>query len=156
MKLSRLMFVMVAVAAACAQQKSAPVAETTALFGEEFATDSAVVASVLISDLKTIGEKENVVVEATVVEVCQEAGCWMKIAADGDTVRVRTGHAYELPKDIAGKKVYFAGSGYADTLSVEVQQHYATDAGKSKENIAAITAPKAAFTFDAKGVKVVQ
>jgi hypothetical protein len=156
MKLSRLFFGMFAVVLACSQQKPAPVVESTTLFGEEFSTDTVMVTSALIADLKAAGEKENVVVEATVVEVCQEAGCWLKVAADGDTIRVKTGHAFELPKDIAGKKVYFAGSGYADTLSVEVLQHYATDAGKSKEQIAAINEPKAAFTFDAKGVKVVQ
>jgi hypothetical protein len=137
---------------ACAPKKAHV---KTQLFGDEFETTTVIPAADLFTALKTFGEKEDVVVEGTVVEVCQEAGCWMKVAANGDTVRVKTGHAFDIPKDIAGRTVLFAGSGYADTLSVEVLRHYAQDAGKTKEEIEAINAPKAAFTFDAKGVKLV-
>lgn len=125
------------------------------LFGEDFDSKSVIPVASLVRELRTEGEK-TAVVSGTVAEVCQEAGCWMKVAVaeSGDTVMIRTAHAFELPKDIAGRSVQFSGTGYADTMSVEVLKHYAMDAGKAAEEIEKITAPKAGFTFEAKGVKV--
>ena len=39
-------------------------------------------------------------------------------------------------------------------MSVEDQQHYAKDAGKTDIEIAKITAPKRTFSFEATGVLV--
>jgi hypothetical protein len=92
-------------------------------------------------------------IEGEVESVCQAAGCWMKIkTADGQTMRV-TFKDYG-PKDIAGKKVIFEGIPAVKTTSVAELQHYAEDAGKSKEEIAKITSPKTELAFVADGVLV--
>jgi hypothetical protein len=43
-----------------------------------------------------------------------------------------------------------------ETTSVEVLRHYAEDAKKSPEEIAAITQPKREVSFEASGVLVVE
>ena len=39
-------------------------------------------------------------------------------------------------------------------MTVKDQQHYAKDAGKSEEEIAAITSPKMVYNFEAEGVLI--
>ena len=57
-----------------------------------------------------------------------------------------------MPLDANGKEVIVAGKAFVQMTSVEELQHYAEDAGKSKEEIAKITAPKKEFAFEANGV----
>ncbi|RYG26476.1 MAG: DUF4920 domain-containing protein, partial [Chitinophagaceae bacterium] len=47
------------------------------------------------------------------------------------------------------------GEAAKKTISVEELQHYAEDAKKSKEEIAAITKPQQEIRFTAKGIVVV-
>ncbi|MCP9767055.1 DUF4920 domain-containing protein [Lacihabitans sp. LS3-19] len=107
-----------------------------------------------------VGKKDldakPVKIEGEVESVCQAAGCWMKIkTADGQTMRVTfKDYGFFVPKDIAGKKVVFEGIPAVKSTSVAELQHYAEDAGKSKEEIAKITEPKTELTFVAEGVLV--
>ena len=59
-----------------------------------------------------------------------------------------------MPRDISGKKVIIQGVAYRELTPVEELKHYALDAGKSKEEIAAITEPREEVRFMAKGVLV--
>ena len=95
-------------------------------------------------------------VSGTVESVCQVKGCWMKVKMDnGETMRVMfKDYAFFVPKDIAGKTVVFEGEAQKKMVPVEHLQHYAKDAGKSKEEIAKITEPKEELTFIADGVIV--
>ena len=61
-------------------------------------------------------------------------------------------YGFFMPKDIAGKEVIVNGLAFIEEMSVEEQKHYAEDAGESKEVIAAITAPKKTYRFEADGV----
>jgi hypothetical protein len=101
-------------------------------------------------------EAKAVKIEGEVESVCQAAGCWMKIkTTDGQTMRVTfKDYGFFVPKDIAGKKVIFEGIPAVKTTSVAELQHYAEDAGKSKEEIAKINSPKTELTFVADGVLV--
>ena len=105
---------------------------------------------------KTDFAASDVKIEGEVESVCQAAGCWMKIkTADGQTMRVTfKDYGFFVPKDIAGKKVIFEGIPAVKSTSVAELQHYAEDAGKTKEEIAKITAPKTELTFVANGVLV--
>ncbi len=93
-------------------------------------------------------------VTGIVDDVCQAAGCWMNITTtEGKTMRVTfKDYAFFVPKDIAGKKVTFEGIAMKKETSVEHLKHYALDAGKSEEEIAKITKPEYAITFEAEGV----
>lgn len=99
----------------------------------------------------------EVTVEAAVTEVCQAKGCWMNLTSaertDAPLMMVRfKDYGFFVPKDIAGRKVVITGKAYREMTPVEELRHYAEDAGKSKEEIEAITEPKEELKFLATGV----
>ncbi len=49
---------------------------------------------------------------------------------------------------------YFHGNIYWDTISVEMQKHFAEDAEKTKDEIARIIEPKLEVNFEADGVLI--
>ena len=95
-------------------------------------------------------------VKGTVVSVCQEKGCWMKLEqTDGEGIMIRfKDYKFFVPKNISGKEVVLQGVAKMTTTSVEMLKHYAEDAGKSREEIAKITEPQKAIEFTASGVLV--
>ncbi|ULQ52254.1 DUF4920 domain-containing protein [Flavihumibacter fluvii] len=91
-----------------------------------------------------------------VTEVCQEKGCWMKLEkANGENLMVKfKDYGFFMPKDIVGREVVLDGEAVAKEVSVKQLKHYAEDAGKPKEEIEKIKAPKKETQFIAKGVLV--
>jgi hypothetical protein len=63
-------------------------------------------------------------------------------------------YAFFVPKDASGRKTVVEGRAFREVLSVETLRHYAEDAGKSKEEIEAITAPETRLSFEANGVLI--
>ena len=63
-------------------------------------------------------------------------------------------YAFFVPKDIVGKTVVINGWAHRETVPVSDLQHYAQDAGKSAQEVAAITKPEQQYTFEADGVLV--
>lgn len=106
----------------------------------------------------TVGDTINAKMTATVIEVCQAKGCWMTLNLDnGEEAMVKfKDYAFFMPKDIAGKDVILNGNAYVNEVPVEEQRHYAEDAGKTTEEVAAITEPKKTFSFEADGVLIKQ
>ncbi len=102
----------------------------------------------------SIGDTINAKMTGIVDEVCQSKGCWMKVnLEDGNQIMVKfKDYALFMPKDIAGKEVVLNGKAFVNEVPVDELQHYAEDAGKSPEEIAAITSPKTTFSFEADGV----
>ena len=88
--------------------------------------------------------------------VCQAKGCWLTLATpDGRQMRVRfKDYAFFVPKDITGKTVVIDGWAHREVVPVSDLQHYAKDAGKPAEAIAAITQPEEQLNFEADGVLV--
>ena len=78
----------------------------------------------------------------------------MKLKTDEDTVMVRfKDYGFFVPKEgVEGKIAVIRGEAFFDTLSVQLLQHYAEDAGKSEEDILSITEPEYALSFTADGV----
>lgn len=97
--------------------------------------------------------------QATVNKVCQKKGCWMTLNTSDKSleepimVRFRD-YGFFVPKDISGEKVIIEGTAYKQMTSVDELKHYAEDAGKSQEEIDAITEPKEEVIFIADGVKI--
>jgi hypothetical protein len=96
-------------------------------------------------------------VKGVITSVCEKKGCWMKMkSTDGNDMMVRfKNYAFFMPMDIVGKTVVADGKAIIEVTSVEDLQHYAEDAGKSKEEIAKITEPKKEITFEAEGILVI-
>ena len=95
-------------------------------------------------------------IEGEILTSCPMKGCWMKISVENDTVLVRfKDYGFFVPKNgIEGKRTIINGNISVDTLSVAQLQHYAEDAGKSKEEIDLITEPKITISFLADGVLI--
>ena len=133
---------------------------TYSSFGKEIIADDAIAATSMAQHYKTmrIGDSINSKMTGKVNEVCQSKGCWMKVdLEDGNHVMVKfKDYEFFVPKDIAGKEVIINGKAFVNEVPVDEQRHYAEDAGKSEEEIAAITEPKRTFSFEADGVLLKQ
>lgn len=88
-----------------------------------------------------------------IVEVCSKKGCWMTLDMDGQNeVMVKfKDYGFFMPLDAKGD-VIVNGKAFVTETPVDELRHYAEDAGKSKEEIAAITEPKLEYRFEADGV----
>lgn len=105
-----------------------------------------------------VGDTMIAKTSAKVIEVCQSKGCWMTLDLEnGEQAMVKfKDYAFFMPKDIAGKEVILNGKAFMNEVPVDEQRHYAEDAGKTKEEIAAITKPKITYSFEADGVLIKQ
>ncbi len=131
-----------------------------ASFGKEIVADDAVEASSMANHYKTMkaGDSINSKMVGKVNEVCQAKGCWMKVdLEDGNQVMVKfKDYGFFMPKNIAGEEVIINGKAFVSEVPVEELRHYAEDAGKSAEEIAAITESKKTYSFEADGVLLIQ
>lgn len=125
-------------------------------YGKEITSDAAQNLVQFAAD-KATANGYNGKLTGTVESVCQNKGCWMKLdAGNGETMRVSfKDYGFFVPKDLAGKTVVVEGVAEVKAISVEDQRHFAEDAGKSKEEIEAITEPKEELVFVADGVIVI-
>ncbi len=144
---------------ACGRQSTDSVAEDTqavyAVFGADIDPEGAI--SVLeIYDFMADKDSAEVKVSGEILEVCQMKGCWMDMKIGDDeymTVRFKD-YAFFVPKDAGGYEAVIEGKLKKDVESVEWLRHKAEDAGKSQEEIDAITEPRVSFTFLASGVLI--
>ena len=106
-------------------------------------------------DLK-IGDTVEVSFKTDVNEVCKTKGCWMKLDLPGEEdVMVKfKDYGFFVPKDIDQKEALVHGEAYVTEVSVEEQQHYSEDSGKTEEEISAIVKPKRTLSFEADGVLI--
>lgn len=124
-------------------------------FGDKVSDAGAISAADIEKKLDN-QESADLKVEGEIVEVCQSKGCWMTVKTSGDeTIRVTfKDYGFFVPKDAAGHQVVFEGIAKKEIVDVETLKHYAEDAGKSAEEIAAITEGEVRVTFEAAGVKI--
>ena len=92
------------------------------------------------------------------MDVCPKKGCWLKLElSDKETAMVKMkDYAFFLPLAAKGKTVVIDGEVKKKTISVAELKHYAEDAKKSKEEIAAITKPENEVRVTANGIVVVE
>jgi hypothetical protein len=98
----------------------------------------------------------DVVVKATVAEVCPKKGCWMKVqgAKAGEPLRVTfKDYGFFVPTELVGKEVALRGRYVKHVESVEEQKHLLKDAKRPQAEIDAVTQPKESLRFVATGVK---
>jgi hypothetical protein len=127
------------------------------VYGDGVKNETSVDVSTVLGELAATDTVVTTMV-ATVEEVCQKKGCWMTVHsgnAGGEEIMVRfKDYGFFVPKDLGGKKVLVEGKAFKSVIPVEDLRHYAEDAGKSEEEIMAITEPENSFQFEATGVKV--
>ncbi len=100
------------------------------------------------------GDKVDFTFKAEIKEVCSKAGCWISVdKGNGETFMVRFKNHFTIPvKTKLNTKAIIHGFAHMDTVSVKSLQHFAEDAGKSKEEIEKITEPKFEMGFQADGI----
>ncbi len=150
-------FVVVLFAAIANAQPPAGDAKPGDWYGEKITADGAE----NIADVAAKLEKAESVdgkIRAKIVEVCPKKGCWLKLQVnDSTTAMVKMkDYAFFLPVAAKGKTVVLDGEVKMKTTSVAELKHYAEDAKKSKEEIAAITKPEKEIRVTAKGIVIVE
>lgn len=128
---------------------------TYQFFGQKFTDKDALTKEEMYEKYKNLkpGDTADVKFVAKVNSVCQNKGCWMRLDMGEEEAMIKfKDYGFFMPKDIAGDEVIVHGKAFVDEMSIEDQRHFAEDAGKSKEEIAAITAPKKTLSFTADGV----
>lgn len=77
---------------------------------------------------------QTLLIEATVVAVCQHSGCWMQIEDQGSRAMVRwesgCGGEYAFPKDLQGRRVVIQGSIYKKSFSEMDAEHIQEEADR--------------------------
>lgn len=130
-----------------------------ASFGMEIKDSDALEASSMAKHYQTIavGDSINSKFKGTIKEVCSKKGCWMTLdIGDDKEVMVRfKDYGFFMPLNAEGE-VVVNGKAFVKETSVEELRHYAEDAGKSEEEINAITEPKRTLAFEADGVLLKQ
>ncbi len=167
MKKLNLKFLILLFAVACSPQKEEATTETDAIeepveaevkltgnFGAEISEQGAVSVDKLLAELE--GEDSVALkVKSEILATCAMKGCWMNVAlAEDEHMRVTfKDYGFFVPKEgVEGKTAVIEGYAHKVTTDVETLRHFAKDAGKSQEEIDAITEPKDEITFVASGV----
>ncbi len=147
-----LMFTMLAVA-----QPPEGEAKPGEWYGEKISADGAIAISELPARLEE-SSTLNTKIKGKIIDVCPKKGCWLTLQVnDSTTAMVKMkDYAFFLPLAAKGKTVVLDGETKMKTTSVAELQHYAEDAKKSKEEIAATTQPKKEIRITASGILVVE
>ena len=127
------------------------------VYGKKITADGAV----SLADLPAKLEKNDSYdgkIKAKIVDVCPKKGCWLKLQVnDSTTAMVKMkDYGFFLPVAAKGKTVVIDGETKMKTIPVSELKHYAEDAKKSKEEVAAITKPEKEIRVTAKGIVVVE
>ncbi|QNJ96769.1 DUF4920 domain-containing protein [Constantimarinum furrinae] len=125
--------------------------------GDEISSEDVMTTEEIAEKYKSMkpGDTIAITFKSKVNAVCQNKGCWMKMdMGDAESMVKFKDYGFFMPKDLAGAEVIVGGVAFVEEMSVEDQRHFAEDAGKSKEEIAAITEPKRTLSFISNGVLI--
>lgn len=125
----------------------------TEYFGAKISEKGAVSTSQFLKSMEG-KETMEVKLEAKIETCCKKKGCWMDLdMGNGTTMKVRfKDYEFFVPKDADGRMAIVEGVAKVETIDVETLRHYASDAGKSEEEIASITEEELTISFEAIGV----
>ena len=127
---------MIVVAVGNAQPPDVP-AEKGSKFGADVTAEKAVAVEEMVKTLESKpGEKIDVKIQGTVVEVCQAEGCWLRMKNGDSKIMVRMkDHKWFVPTALNGKTIILKGVAEIKETSVAQLKHYAEDAKKTPEEI---------------------
>lgn len=122
-------------------------------FGDSITEDNAVNIGQLLA-LMEGKDSVNLKISGIATSSCQKKGCWMKMdMGNGQEMRVSfKDYGFFVPKNLNGEEAIIEGVAFVDTIDVPFLKHLAEDAGKTEEEIAAITEPEISVNFTANGV----
>lgn len=143
-------------------QEAAAVTETETVvnyqsFGESITDKDVLSQEEMILKYNTLKLGDTVTLKFTskVNSVCQSKGCWMRLELGAHESFVKfKDYGFFMPKDIAGQEVIVEGKAFVEETSIDDLKHFALDAGKSQEEIDAITEPELTYAFISSGVLI--
>lgn len=91
---------------------------------------------------------KTVLASGRITQVCQNAGCWLMLEANGEAVRVKTQHQFFVPKDAAGTAVV-QGEWQQVSLTEAQAAHFAAEQG-----IDAAAAPRREWQILASSISI--
>jgi hypothetical protein len=158
MKKSVFIFTALLITAACSvkQENKDSISASYSTYGGDISTEDAVS---LIDLENNLDQSDSILltVKATIEKTCPKKGCWMTVEdKNGNKIRVTfKDYGFFVPTEGAeGKEVVFTGLAKRKVTDVATLRHFAEDAGKSAEEIGAITEPKTEVEFVAEGVAI--
>jgi len=127
-------------------------------FGAPFTLDTTpLTVAEALAQGDTLADK-NIRLTGHVQSVCKKKGCWMQLkpaSAEAAPVRVTfKDYGFFVPLDADGTDAVLEGTLILSTTTEAMRRHYAQDAGKSPEEIAAIKGDTRAFKFVATAVEL--
>lgn len=124
-------------------------------YGEVISPDGAKDLEWLTASIQP-GDSLLVKVSGEINKTCPMKGCWMTMDSPAGEVRVTfRDYGFFVPKEgMEGKKAVVKGYAVKKVVDVETLRHFAKDAGKSPEEIAAITQPREEVALVADGVVI--
>ncbi|MBK6754260.1 MAG: DUF4920 domain-containing protein [Flavobacteriales bacterium] len=125
-------------------------------YGAKITPDGAISTSDFAKSMQ-VKEKFEGKVVVPIITSCQKKGCWMDVQLPNkEVMKVKfLDYAFFVPTEgLEGKTAILNGVATKETIDVATLQHYAEDAGKTKEEIAQITEPRTEITFLADGVLI--
>lgn len=130
-------------------------------FGAEITAKNALSKEEMLSQYQSlkVGDTLNVKFASEINKTCKKKGCWMTLdLTDEKQAFIKfKDYAFFVPKEGAEQhKTIVSGKAFISETSVDDLKHYAKDAGKSEEEIEAITEPKVEYGFMADGVLIAE
>lgn len=113
-----------------------------------------------LSEMMTgLEEKDSlfITVKGEITSTCKMKGCWMNIKLpNGEEMRVTfKDYGFFVPKEgMEGKEAIMEGYVTKAVVDEGTRRHFAQDAGKSEEEVNAITGDETKITFVADGVRI--
>lgn len=123
-------------------------------YGDEITENGAITVNDMMAML-TEADTVNVKVRGEITATCAMKGCWMNLVMpNGEEMRVTfKDYGFFVPSEgMEGNEALIEGMLTRTVTDVETLKHYASDAGKSAEEIDAITEAKEELAFEAVGV----
>ncbi len=98
-----------------------------------------------------------ILIEGTVVSVCQTKGCWMEVSDGKEKMRVKfEGYSFFVPYDSKGKRVRIQGKVNRETVKEATYKHWLEEGGEPAEIIDKIKGDQKVVMFTATGVVMEQ
>lgn len=124
-------------------------------YGDVVKESDVVTPAILVQNVEATGTFTGKV-SGKIKEVCTNKGCWFAMELpNGTSMRVTfKDYGFFIPTNSQGFPITIEGVATLSETDVETLRHYAKDQGKSKEEVAAISAPKKEITFEAIGALI--
>lgn len=117
----------------------------------------------VLADPKAFADQE-IALKGKIDEICKTAGCWVRLrdpAAETGTPTIfvkftcpREGRLVEM--EARNRQVVARGTVVVEEIDEATARHYAEDAGKPAEEIAAIQGPQTIVRFNTPGIMIAE